>query len=103
MIRLGVSLQDEAKIQAVNVLMRLWSGEPPIVERFEDHVEIDFTPEQRILLQDTLARWHEAEPGPIRINVRSVLLPFYLKKYGPHIAVLTAGALLVGSVLLKRR
>lgn len=102
-LRLGLSLKDEAKLQAIIVATRLFSGDPPIVERFEDHVQVDFTPEQQLLMQDVLKGWHDAEPGPIRLNIRPVLISFYLKRYGALIALLTAGGILLGSVLMKRR
>lgn len=89
-------LGREAKAQAFSLAIQLFTGQPPILDRQENFTEISFTPEQVQKIQSLLKQWHDAEPGEIRVNVKPVLLPFYLKKYGIYLAGIALGGILLG-------
>lgn len=103
MLKLGkIPFEEEAKLQALIILLKLYSGESPIIERYDNYVTVNFTPNQIILLQDILKKWHDLEPGSIRINVKSVLFPFYVKKYGIFLIIILIAGILIGSVVRKK-
>ena len=88
-------LSKDSKTEAIAFLVSLFTGSRPIINRTAEYNEIEFTPEQVKLLQDQLKRWHDKEPGAVRVKVGPVLAPFYLKKYSPYLlGGIAAGALL---------
>ena len=89
------------KVEGISQLINLFFGSRPIVDKYSDYTEINFTKEQQEQIEDLLNRWYDAEPGEIRINVKSILLPFYLKKFMPWLIGGAAVSVLTGFLLSK--
>ena len=87
--------------EAIATTLKLFTGERPIVEKYDDYTDIKFTSTQQEKIEGLLTKWHSREPGEIRVDVKSVLLPFYLKKYGLLIGGIAAGSLITGFLLSK--
>jgi hypothetical protein len=94
----GLNLGREAKAQALAFAIQLVTGQPPIIDRQADYTEISFTPEQAEKLQDVLSAWQSQEPGEVRINIKPVVLPYVIKKYGLYLAAAVLGGVLLGRV-----
>jgi hypothetical protein len=89
------------KTEGIALLVQYYTGERPIVKYHDDYNEISFTPAQATQLRSIIEKWESAEPGEIRVNVRPVLLPWVIKRYGLIAAGLFAGGALLG-YLTKR-
>ncbi len=90
------------KTTAYAAAIQAATGEPPVIERYEDYTEIQFTPSQVKTLQGMLETWHNQEPGTVRIGIGPVMLPYYLKRYWYYIAA-TAGIGFALAWIAKRR
>jgi len=95
------SIAARTKVEAIAAVTLLYTGERPIITDHGDYYEVNFTESQIKKLQDTLKAWHDAEPGEIRINVKPVLLPFYIKRYAAYLAGIGISGLLLG-LFIKR-
>lgn len=89
----------ELKTGAVNLLISHYTGEPAQVDRHADFNEISFTPEQARKLRAQLDNWMNAEAGDLQVNIKPVLLPWILKKYGLWALGITGGLILIGRLL----
>lgn len=87
--------------EAIATTLKIFTGERPIVEKYDDYTDIKFTTTQQDKINDLLTKWHSAEPGAIRVDVKSVLLPFYVKKYGLYIGGAVVGSAILGFLLSK--
>lgn len=85
----------QIKTTALAAVVRAYTGSDPIIEKYEDHTEIKFTPEQVRILQQTLTDWHNQKPGTVRVSTGPVFLPYYLRRYWYYIA----GVAAIGAVL----
>lgn len=78
-------------------------GSRPGVIPFDDHYEIQFTPDQ----EDTAAAWIEsqlnAEPGPVRMNLGGVAIKVISRQYWPWILGIAAAGAVVGYSMRGRR
>ena len=91
-----VDFSRKVKAEALSFLIRIYSGQAPIITEHADYTQIDFSPEQAKLLRNQLTAWQDMAPGDIRINVKPVIVPYVLKRYGPFIAIGLMGAVLLG-------
>lgn len=91
----------EGKTLAWQTLVSLYTGEDPIVTRYPDYTEIQFTPSQVAQFQELLKKAHEGEPTDVRISVKPIFLPFYLKKFSPWILGLVLGGAALGFLLRR--
>ena len=102
---IGITISPDAKravkVTAYSFLIKQITGEDPIVTDYANYTQIDFTDSQIIKLQEHLRKLHDGEPTDVRLNVRPIFQPFYLKRYAPWLAGLAGGGFFLGW-LLKR-
>lgn len=86
----------ELKTGAFSALIKLYTGESPVITRMNDYNQIDFTPSQVKTIHAKLDEAHRGDPGEVRLNVKPIFLPYYLKKYAPPILGLIGAGFLLG-------
>ncbi len=89
----GRNLKKTSWVTAINMI----TGEEPIVNEYDDHTDIEFTPSQVKFLQNKLTEWEKADPGEVRVNVKPVIVPWAVKKYWPW----AVGSIVAGFILGK--
>jgi hypothetical protein len=92
-----------ATAQAIALAWTPIIGSRPAVIPFDDHYEIQFTPDQ----EDRASAWIEsqlsAEPGPVRMNIGGIATKVIARQYWPWILGVAAAGALVGYSMRGRR
>lgn len=92
-----------ATAQAIALAWTPIVGGRPAVIPFDDHYEIQFTPDQ----EDRAAAWIESqlnsEPGPVRMNLGGVATKVIARQYWPYILGIAGAGALVGYLARGRR
>jgi len=96
---MGVS--RSMKREALRAVIYAYTGTDPIINKYDNYDEIDFTPEQKRILQNQLTKWQTSEPGAVRVKTGGILLPWSLKNYWKYIAGILGAGVLIG-VMVKR-
>ena len=99
---LSEEAQRELKTTAINALVNYYTNEPATVTRYDGYNEIHFSPAQAKRLRALLDQWMKSEEGDIRINVKPVLLPWIIKRYGIYVISGLGGLLLLGRLTQRR-
>lgn len=73
----------EAKTQALNLLIKNYTGEFATIKRYSSYNQILLNSNQNYKLQGIVEDWWNDEPSDVRVNVAPVLVPIIIKKYWP--------------------
>ena len=85
----------EMKTQALATLIDYYTGSRPVIDRYEGYNDILLTKEQAKLLQGKIDDLASSAPGDVRFNVKPVIIPYVIKKYGVYaLGVMAAGFIL---------
>lgn len=76
--------------------MKQFFGIEPTLDIQRDYVRVYYPPDRLITAQRVFENKMEADPGKLRVDMKSVINPYVIKKYGPYILGLFAFGLLIG-------
>lgn len=88
-------VKDIAKAKLYQVGLKRLIGVSPDLDIQKDYVRVYYAPDKLIKAQEAYKRLIEAPPGKIRVDIKPVIQPYYVKKLVP----LLAGSILAGYLL----
>lgn len=91
-----LSLNRELKTQAIGLALKAFTGTTPYIERFPAYTQITLSDENVKAIHAALDNAHDGPPGEVRVDTSKVWLPYYGKRYAPHIAGIVLGAIVLG-------
>lgn len=89
------SVQAIAKAKLYQAGLSRLIGHKPELDIQKDHVRVYYAPDKLKAAQSAYKRLVEAPPGEVRVDIKSVIQPYYVKKLVP----LLAGSIFAGFLL----
>lgn len=91
-------LMLRGKIAAFSTMIAALTGEQPAINYTPEFAQIEFTEQQKQILQSMIERELKAKPGSIRINYNSIFFPPVFRVYGKYALMALIAAFLLGKL-----
>jgi len=89
------------KIAAFSTLIAGLTGEAPAVEYTDEYAQINFSDNQKQILQQYIEKNLRAKPGAVRIDYNSIFTPPLFRVYGKYAIMALVAAYLMGRLTAK--
>lgn len=86
----------QGKLKSVQVLAAALTGETPALINRGDYVEIQFSPAQKVIMQNWIKKSLTAAPGTVRVDIYGIAMPPLFQVYGKIALVTLLAAFFLG-------
>lgn len=101
-INVANDIQLQVKVAAINAFFEKITGEKPLIENRGSYVRITWTDKQKILIREYIKGMLKSEPGKIRLDYQTTLLPAIWDVYGRYAVLVVMAAFFLGKKMGKK-